>query len=268
MNSDKKQLYVLIFLYLFILFVLCCPAWLMGQSPSAGSEGNASNVLRLQSRVQLLETIMEIGAYVLLVIIIGLSAFFIKRWKQDGDSMPQGNDDKKIENNDTAATSATIDEAHSFVTKGELKKIIKDIPSFYKGLPLEGIAKGNEELASGNLKMAEVCFMLEIIKNPELAPANAWVGLAHTYSALKRDDEALEAIKMGIIIDRRDPIFNKLGQISMAKAELLSKLKRFPEAIETIDKEVLVVNSTWKKARELLASCKLEQETITQHRNS
>lgn len=146
--------------------------------------------------------------------------------------------------------------------KKELKKIKEDIfnlkgrsnemPFFYNGL-VNGIAKGNEELGNGHLIMAEICFRREIIKKPE--QPNAWVGLAHAYSALKRYDEALDAVKMAIKLDQKEPLYNRDGQISIIHAEILAKLERCEEAVGVLKNEVLVLNPEFKKAKNLLEKC-------------
>lgn len=144
----------------------------------------------------------------------------------------------------------------------ELKKIREDIlilkgrsnemPFFYNGL-VDGISKGNEELVNRHLIMAEICFLREIVKNPE--QANAWVGLAHAYSALKRYDEASDAIKMAIKLDKKEPLFNRDGQISIIHAEILVKLERCEEAVDVLKNEVLELNPEFKKAKNLLKKC-------------
>lgn len=149
----------------------------------------------------------------------------------------------------------------------EVKKIKEDIVNlrgrlnemlfFIDDDAVGGIAKGNEELGNGHLIMAEICFLREIFKKWD--QPNAWVGLAHAYSALKRYEEALDAIKMAIKLDQKDPLFNREGQISIIYAEILIKLGRITEAAAVLENEVLAINPGFKKAQKLLEECKRNQ---------
>jgi tetratricopeptide (TPR) repeat protein len=123
----------------------------------------------------------------------------------------------------------------------------------YTDLPIDGIAKGNEELANNNFKLAEVYYMQELFKNPN--QANAWVGLARSYSGMENYKEALNAIRTAVKLDRNKPLFNKDGQISIIQAEVLMKLNRYKEAHEVLENEVLVINPNFKKAQKLLSEC-------------
>lgn len=135
-----------------------------------------------------------------------------------------------------------------------LKGRMNDWPVFFDDDTVGGIARGNEELGKGHLIMAEICFLQDIFKKSD--QPNAWVGLAHAYSALKRYEEALDAIKIAIKLDQKDPLFNREGQISVIHAEILIKLGRCKDAVAVLEKEVLVINPHFKKAQNLLKECK------------
>ena len=120
-------------------------------------------------------------------------------------------------------------------------------------IPVDGIVKGNEEIEERNFTIAEIYFKQELFRRPE--QTNAWVGLAHSYCGLERYREALDAIRTAIKLDRKNPYFNKSGQISIIEAEILVKLERFSEAREVLEREVLVINPFFKKAKQLLDEC-------------
>ncbi|MCP4216627.1 MAG: tetratricopeptide repeat protein [bacterium] len=146
---------------------------------------------------------------------------------------------------------ALVGQKEKYLLKEEFEVFREDF--FNPDNPLvDGIVNGNDEIGRGNFRKAELDFKQELFRNPD--QANAWVGLAHAYTGRKRFMEALKAIETAIALDSKSPFYNKLGQVSIIKAEILMKLERYTEAVEVLEKEVLAVKPDFRKALELLAT--------------
>lgn len=160
-----------------------------------------------------------------------------------------------------------LEDKKAFALKNDLKRYmskkecyeVKDNLLIRDGLPVDGIARGNEEIGNKNFKIAEIYFKQELFRNPE--QTNAWVGLAHAYAGLEQFKEALNSIRTAIRLDQRDPYFNKLGQISVIQAEVLMELGRFNDARDVLEKEVLELNPDFGKAKALLEKCDVRIST-------
>lgn len=151
--------------------------------------------------------------------------------------------------------SVTKNDLAEYLLKKEFEEMI-NASLISNGLPVDGIVKGNEEINNRNFKVAEIYFKQELFQKPE--QANAWVGLAQTYSGLERYKEALNSIRTAIKQDLKNPQFNKLGQISIIQAEILIKLGLFEEAKNVLENDVLVKNPNFLKAKRLLKECEKE----------